>query len=79
VEVAKHGVGFPSYQELDLVFGPIGAEQGGGASGSEALATDLVRENSCSCVDCLHSGAETLGDVQSGDVVRLVMDVIVGV
>ena len=64
---------------MDLVFGPIGAEQSGGASGSETLATDSVWENSCSCVDRLRSGAETLGDVQSGDVVRLVMDVIVGV
>ena len=78
-EVAEHGVGFPSSQELDFVFCPVGAEQSGGASGSEALATDSVWKNSCSSVDRLRSGAETFGDVQSGDVVRLVMDVIVGV
>jgi len=49
------------------------------SSNTEALATDSVWENSCSCVDHLRSGVETLGDVQSGDVVRLIMDVIVGV
>ena len=76
-EVAEHCVGLPAPKELNLVFIPVGAEQGGGAPGSEALAGDAVWEYPRCVVDRGGGFAEACGDVECGDVVKLVVLVVV--
>jgi len=76
-EVAEHRVGLPASKELNLVFIPVGAEQGGGAPGSEALAADAVWEYPSNVVDRGGGFAEACSDVECSDVVGLTVLVVV--
>ena len=72
-EVAEHGVGFPTAEQLDGVRVNASAEEGSGAAGPEGAGADEVGVDAGCVFDGVRSVAEGIGHEARGDFVPLVV------
>ena len=63
VEVLKHGVGFPSAEELDGMLVDVCAEESGGASRSETARADEFRRDAGGVFEVVSRMSECVCDV----------------
>ena len=75
-QVSEHRVGLPAAEELDGELVDVGAEEGGGATRSEAAGTDSVRVDARLSVELRCGVTQGDGDVLGSDASRL-SDVVI--
>ena len=79
VEIEEDGVRLPMSQGMDGGLVNTGDEEGGGASGAEAVDFDAFRRNVCEVKDGSGGTAEFSGDIVGSDIVGSAVGVKVAI